>query len=86
MLSCLIKEEEGAPPCEEVNVNNILMDPKYAGYEELLKIDETYEDEEDIRIPSTVTGSVQALRHMLKNPLVFKEGNYNRKNRLLQVK
>lgn len=55
---------------------------KYQGYELLLKDDDSVDATDgDVPLPSTLQGSVLALKHMLDHPLVFKDGSYNENRR-----
>lgn len=54
----------------------------YSGYELLLKDDDSVDATDgDVPLPSTLQGSVLALKHMLDHPLVFKDGSYNENRR-----
>lgn len=50
----------------------------FSDINELLKVNEDDDTADDLAVPDSVQGSVIALRHMLRNELVFKNGHYNK--------
>jgi len=51
---------------------------KYTDINELLRVNEDDDTADELAVPDSVQGSVVALRHMLRNELVFKNGHYNK--------
>ena len=67
-MICL-RYHKGSPNYDHFNLTDI---------NELLKVNEDDDAADELAVPDSVHGSVVALRHMLRNELVFKNGHYNK--------